>query len=67
MKPVDKVYAPELINKKKCDQKTDIWFLGAVLYEMCTQNQPFTVKKDLQATAKNIMTGNYDLVPDHFS
>ncbi len=34
--------SPEICNGNKYNFKTDIWMLGCVLYELCTQKKPFT-------------------------
>ena len=37
--------SPEIVNRQPYNQKTDIWSLGVVLYEMCALERPF--KNDL--------------------
>ncbi len=36
--------SPEICNGNKYNFKTDIWMLGCVLYELCTQKKPFTAE-----------------------
>ena len=45
--------SPEIINLGKYDQKTDIWGLGCVMFEICTGNKPF-YGKTLKELIKNI-------------
>lgn len=33
--------SPELCEEKPYNNKSDIWSLGCVLYEMCTLSHPF--------------------------
>ena len=35
------IKAPEIILKEEYNTKLDIWYLGVLLYEMCTFNKPF--------------------------
>ena len=42
--------SPEFISKKRYNEKTDVWGLGCILYEMCKQKKPYFSKneKELQ-------------------
>jgi NIMA (never in mitosis gene a)-related kinase len=33
--------SPEMCEEKPYNEKSDIWALGCVLYEMCNQKPPF--------------------------
>jgi len=38
------MYPPEMISGSEFDNKTDMWFLGALLYEMAALKMPFLGK-----------------------
>lgn len=36
--------SPEAINFGKCDNKSDVWSLGCVMFELCSRQKPFDGK-----------------------
>ena len=54
--------SPELVENKPYNEKTDIWSLGIILYEMCTLNPPFKGKTILEL-AKQITSGKFEALP----
>lgn len=48
--------SPEIVNWKPYNDKTDIWSLGVLLYEMCAKEPPFTAphndKRELEKRIK---------------
>ena len=58
--------SPEVWNDEPYDNKSDVWSLGCVIYEMTTLKPPFQAE-DMQGLYKKILKGNYPKVPDHFS
>ena len=48
------------------DQKSDIWSLGCVLYELCVLNPPFRAD-DMDGLYKKVTKGVYTKIPQHFS
>jgi NIMA (never in mitosis gene a)-related kinase len=58
--------SPEIIENKPYSFQTDIWSLGALLYEMCALSPPF-VANNLQFLALKIVKGTYGQIPSHYS
>ncbi|KRX02432.1 Protein kinase-like domain [Pseudocohnilembus persalinus] len=50
--------SPEIIENQPYSFQSDIWSLGIILYEMCTQKPPFTAES-LQQLALRIVRGEY--------
>ena len=58
--------SPEVWNDKPYDNKSDIWSLGCVLYEMITLKPPFRAQ-DMEGLYKRVIKGQYNRIPDRFS
>ena len=58
--------SPEVWSEKPYDQKSDIWSLGCVLYEMCTLKPPFRADT-MRELRQKICKGVYQPIPKHFS
>ena len=58
--------SPELCEDKPYNERSDIWALGVVLYEMMTGQHPFNAQNE-GALIRKIMRGVYDTPPPHFS
>ncbi len=58
--------SPEVWNDSPYDNKSDIWSLGCVLYEMITLKPPFRAQ-DMEGLYKRIIKGQYNRIPDRFS
>ena len=58
--------SPELCENKPYNEKTDIWSLGVVLYEMATLYPPFN-SKNLVGLALKIKEGTYESLPPMYS
>ncbi|XP_076612481.1 serine/threonine-protein kinase Nek2 [Chaetodon auriga] len=58
--------SPEQINRMSYNEKSDIWSLGCLLYELCALSPPFTAynQKDL---AEKIREGKYKRIPYRYS
>ena len=48
------------------NQKSDIWSLGCILYEMCALKRTFQAPT-LPALVLKIMRGNFQPLPEHYS
>ena len=58
--------SPEVWNDKPYDDKSDIWSLGCVLYEMVSLHPPFTAP-DMSKLFQKVMTGKYPDIPRNYS
>ncbi|XP_035153571.2 LOW QUALITY PROTEIN: serine/threonine-protein kinase Nek5 [Callithrix jacchus] len=58
--------SPEICQKKPHNNKTDIWSLGCVLYELCTLKHPFEVS-NLQQLVLKICQAHFAPVSPRFS
>ena len=58
--------SPELCEGRPYNEKTDIWSLGVLLYELCALAPPFG-GSNLLGLARNIAAGHYEPLSDHYS
>ncbi|XP_042264389.1 ribosomal protein S6 kinase alpha-6-like [Thunnus maccoyii] len=58
--------SPEIYEDKPYNNKSDIWALGCVLYEMCTLKPAFNADNSMHMEVK-IVRGFYPPVSDHYS
>ncbi|NXH90453.1 NEK3 kinase, partial [Edolisoma coerulescens] len=57
---------PEIWESLPYNNKSDIWSLGCVLYELCTLKHPFQANSWKHLILK-ICKGSYDPLPSHYS
>ncbi|KAK9971320.1 hypothetical protein ABG768_024694 [Culter alburnus] len=58
--------APENLNGRPFDEKSEIWSLGCVIYEMCMLKCAFTGRSTVDIIAK-ILNSSYEALPETFS
>ncbi|KAJ8252942.1 hypothetical protein GJAV_G00207410 [Gymnothorax javanicus] len=58
--------SPEICENRPYNNKTDIWSLGCVLYELCTLKHPFEGSSLRQLVVK-ICRGRYNALASHYS
>ena len=58
--------SPEVCEEKPYNDKSDIWSLGCILYEMCTLKHPFEAKNQAALLLK-IIKGRYEKIPRIYS
>ncbi|GBG29127.1 Serine/threonine-protein kinase Nek2 [Hondaea fermentalgiana] len=58
--------SPELINEKRYNEKSDIWALGCLIYEMCALRPPFEAA-NVVSLGKRISAGRFSRIPMRYS
>lgn len=58
--------SPEVWSDKPYNNKSDIWSIGTVLYEMCAQSPPFKAS-DMNQLFKKITSGKVPTLPLMYS
>ena len=58
--------SPEVWKDKPYDNKSDVWSLGCVLYEMITLRPPFRAQ-DMEGLFNKVCKGQYNRIPERFS
>ncbi|KAM3867701.1 serine/threonine-protein kinase Nek2-like [Diretmus argenteus] len=58
--------SPEQINRTPYDEKSDIWSLGCLLYELCALSRPFTACNQ-QELAEKIRAGKFRRIANRYS
>lgn len=58
--------APEIVNEKSYDERSDIWSLGCLLYELAALRPPFEAANAV-ALAMRINAGKFPRIPARYS
>ena len=58
--------SPEQINEQNYNDKSDIWSLGCIIYEMAALHPPFKAANHLSLAMK-IKAGKFDRIPERYS
>lgn len=58
--------SPEIWQDVPYDEKSDMWSLGCVLYEMAALEPPFKAK-DMSALSRKVRSGIYSRIPEVYS
>ncbi|EGR32912.1 protein kinase domain protein [Ichthyophthirius multifiliis] len=58
--------SPEVWRDEPYDNKSDIWSLGCVLYEMCALKPPF-MANDMEGLFNKVQMGLYERIPQKYS
>ena len=58
--------SPEQCNEQGYNEKSDIWSLGIILFEMAKLDPPFKANNHL-ALALKIKDGNFTRIPEQYS
>ncbi|KAL8592590.1 Serine/threonine-protein kinase Nek2 [Nucella lapillus] len=58
--------SPELVNNMSYNDKSDVWALGCLLYEMCALHPPFVASNQVELNRK-IRIGDFSRLPSKYS
>ncbi|XP_060079274.1 serine/threonine-protein kinase Nek2-like [Ylistrum balloti] len=58
--------SPELVNNMSYNEKSDIWSMGCILYELCALRPPFTASNQHELN-KKIRVGDFVRIPHKYS
>ncbi|XP_073692861.1 uncharacterized protein [Garra rufa] len=58
--------APEILRGETYDEKSEVWNLGCIIYEMCMQKCAFAGKSTVDIIPK-ILNSSYEALPETFS
>ena len=58
--------SPEICQEKPYNQKSDVWSLGCILYEMVTLRHAFDANS-MKGLVLKILRGSYPAIPNHYS
>lgn len=58
--------SPELVNNLSYNEKSDIWSMGCMLYELCSLHPPFTASNQSELN-KKICQGEFNRIPIRYS
>jgi len=58
--------SPEICQEQPYNQKSDIWSLGCILYEMCTLRHAFDANS-MKGLVLKILRSSYPAIPSHYS
>lgn len=58
--------SPEQITESQYNEKSDIWSLGCIIYELAALNSPFQADNQLTLALK-IKKGEYNRIPSKYS
>ncbi|XP_021368824.1 serine/threonine-protein kinase Nek2-like isoform X2 [Mizuhopecten yessoensis] len=58
--------SPELVNNMSYNEKSDIWSMGCILYELCALRPPFTASNQHELN-KKIRVGDFARIPNKYT
>ena len=58
--------SPELCEERPYNEKSDVWALGCIVYELCTRAHPFKAANQA-ALALKIIKGSFDPIPGSYT